>query len=438
MNLPKVLIIGQPFNNNTGGGITLTNLFKEWDRNRIAVACSGYLLLDNIDTKVCFTYYQLGFKEHKWLFPFNLFKRKYSSGLVKFDSNRFQNLSKPKSKLRVGLIMNYFYPFLNYIGLYHCSSKIELSKEFCSWVDVYKPDIIYSQTTSRADNLFSISVQSYLMKPLIYHMMDDWPSIINYKGLFKNYWNKKIDMEFRVLLDRSAVLMSISDEMASEYKIRYKKDFITFHNTIDIEFWRQYQKEDYELKESPTILYAGRIGLGIETSLELVAKAIQQVNEELDISIQFVLQTQECPKWIKKHKYVVHKKFVDYNDLPKVFSENDFLLLPYDFSQKSIKYIKLSMPTKAPEYMVSGSPIIIIAPEVTAIVKYAEKYEWAQVIKEQSIGAISKAIKHLIENKELRKYISRNAIEIAEKNHNSVTVTDRFRKVICSLAESQE
>lgn len=30
MSLPKVLIVGQPFNN-TGGGITMTNLFKGWD-----------------------------------------------------------------------------------------------------------------------------------------------------------------------------------------------------------------------------------------------------------------------------------------------------------------------------------------------------------------------------------------------------------------------
>ena len=44
MILPKVLIIGQPFNNDTGGGITLTNLFNGWDRDKLAVACSGYLL----------------------------------------------------------------------------------------------------------------------------------------------------------------------------------------------------------------------------------------------------------------------------------------------------------------------------------------------------------------------------------------------------------
>ena len=321
--------------------------------------------------------------------PFNYIQRKYSSGLLKFDEKRIQNLTVKASKLRVKIIMNIFFPFLEYTGLFHYLNKTKLSADFCNWLNDFNPDVIYAQAACRDGILFCLSVHSYLKKPLIFHMMDDWPSTISDKGLFKKYWQKKIDHEFRILLDRATILMSISYEMAREYKIRYNKNFITFHNTIDIEFWKKHQRNSYELNDSPTILYAGRIGLGIETSLELIAKAIQQVNEELKISIKFILQTQEKPLWINNYKSVEHNNFVSYNDLPKIFSEADFLLLPYDFSQKSIKYIRYSMPTKAPEYMVSGTPIIIFAPEVTAIVKYAKKYNWAKVITENNISEIS-------------------------------------------------
>lgn len=435
MALPKVLIIGQPFNNDTGGGITLSNLFNGWDRDKLAVACSGYLLLDNIDTKVCNTYYQLGNKEHKWRFPFNFLQRKYPSGLIKFDEKRIQNLTIEKSDFRVKLIMNFFYPLLEYLGLYHYIFRTGLSEDFCNWLDAFNPDVIYDQTASRDGILFCVAVHSYLKKPLIFHMMDDWPSTISDKGLFKNYWHKKIDNEFRILLDKASVLMSISDEMAHEYKIRYNKDFITFHNAIDIGFWEKHQKTSYELSDSPTILYAGRIGLGIETSLELITKAIERVNDELKISVKFILQTQGKPKWIDNYKSVVHNNFVSYNDLPKVFSEADFLLLPYDFSKKSIKYIRYSMPTKAPEYMISGTPIIIFAPEVTAIVKYAKEDEWAKVITENKISEISESIKLLIKNKELRYKIAQNAIKTAEENHDSTDVKSQFKEVIISVAE---
>ena len=253
------------------------------------------------------------------------------------------------------------------------------------------------------------------------------------KGYLKNTGKKKIDFALRSLLDKATVLMSISDFMANEYRIRYGKDFITFHNPINIEFWKQHQRNNYELSDSPTILYAGRIGLGIDTSLELIAKAIQQVNSELKIALKFILQTPQKPIWSNDYKNVEHHHFVSYDELPRVFSQADFLLLPYDFSQKSIKFIKYSMPTKAPEYMVSGTPVIVFAPEVTAVVKHAKEYNWAKVITENNISEIAEAIKQLIESKVLRQTIAQNAIKVAENNHSSIDVTSQFKNVILSV-----
>jgi len=434
MSFPKVLIIGQPFNNNTGGGITLSNLFNGWDRDKLAVVCLAYLLKDNIDTSVCNTYYQLGNKEHKWRFPFNYIQSKYSSGLLKFDGKRIQDVTVVKSKLRVTIIKKYFYPVLEFIGLFHYIVKAELSEEICNWFKEFNPDVIYAQTATSEGVMFCRAVHSYLGKPLIFHMMDDWPSTISGKGPFKNYWHKRIDREFRILLDKSSLLMSISHEMAREYKIRYNKDFITFHNTIDLDFWKKQQRRSYDLNENPTILYAGRVGMGIDSSLELIAKAIENVNRKLKIPVQFILQTQVKPQWAENYKCVVHNSFVSYNDLPKVFSEADFLLLPYDFTPRSIRYIKLSMPTKVPEYMISGTPVIIFAPEETAVVKYAKENEWAELITENEISEISGSINRLLNSGELRQRIAQNAIKTAEKNHSSATIKNQFREVITSIA----
>jgi glycosyltransferase involved in cell wall biosynthesis len=433
MNFPKILIIGQPFNNDTGGGITLTNLFKGWDRDKLAVACSGYYLLNNIDTDICNTYYQLGHKENKWFFPFIFFQRKYTSGLIGFDKKKIQDLTIKKSEFRIKIIMKILYPLLEYIGLIHLVNKTVLSKEFMNWLLDYNPDIIYDQNASRAGILFCIAVQSFLQKPLIFHMMDDWPSVISIKGPFKNHWHRKIDLEFRRLLDQSTILMSISDEMAKEYKLRYNKDFITFHNTIEIQFWEKHQRSSYKLNENPTILYAGRIGLGIEDSLELIAKSIESINEELNISIKFILQTNIRPSWINHYRNTSHSEFIAYKDLPKTLSESDLLLIPYDFSPTAIKFIKFSMPTKAPEYMITGTPIIIFAPEETAISKYASKYNWGKVITKNNLSDVSDGIKQLIQLEDLRELYSKNAIRIAVKNHNAINITNKFRDTICSI-----
>lgn len=435
MYLPKVLIINQPFNTDTGGGITLSNLFKGWDKDKLAVACSAYILQDNIDTSICNTYYKLGQEEHKWMFPFNYLKRKYPSGPIEFDERPIQNLSTPVSKLRVKVIMNLFYPVLEYLGLFHAASTFQLSPRFCDWVDEFKPDVIYAQASDRSSIAFCIAVQKYVKKKMVFHMMDDWPSIISSRGLFKTYWQRKIDAEFRVLLDHCTILMSISDYMSEEYQKRYGKTFIPFHNPIDVAFWKQYPRANYALHEQPTVLYAGRTGLGIQAALKTIASAIQQVNAELNLSIKFVLQTAEIPDWATTFSCVEHRSFVPYQELPKVFSAADLLILPYDFSPRATQYIKYSMPTKASEYMASGTPIVIFAPQDTAVVRYAEAHGWAEVVTENQVEALSKTIKQLISSESAKKSLAQNAQEVAVMRHDLKMVSNDFKEVICSAVE---
>jgi glycosyltransferase involved in cell wall biosynthesis len=440
MSLPKVLIISQPFNNDTGGGVTLTNLFLGWPSDKLAVVCTGYVLEFNVDTTICRNIYQLGHKEDKWVFPFSLIKRKYASGPLKLSEKRIQNFSIPnKSKVRAKLIMEYMWPFLRFLNLSQIVKKTILSNDLRKWLDEFKPDVIYAQAEDRMRVAFCLEVQAYLNKPMVYHIMDDWQEVIA-NGLFKRYWYKKVDAALRVLFKRSSLLMSICDEMSIEYKHRYNEEFIPFHNPVELDFWKPYQKKNYDLSNSPTLLYAGRIGLGIDSSLKTIAKAIDQVNKELNMSAKFVLQTQpgEKPEWLADYKCVQHQSFVPYEDLPKVLSSADFMVLPYDFAEEPLKYIRLSMPTKASEYMISGTPIIVFAPQETAIVEYAKKGGWAKVIVENEVEVVVKAVKQLFQNKDERRRIAQNAIQVAERNHDSRKISRSFQDAICSLTQNVE
>ncbi len=83
--------------------------------------------------------------------------------------------------------------------------------------------------------------------------------------------------------------------------------------------------------------------------------------------------------------------------------------------------------------MVSGSPILMFAPDVTAIVKYAQEYKWAKVVTENKIEVLTEALENFILNPSEREEIAKNAIEIAEKNHDAAVVTGKFREAISSL-----
>jgi glycosyltransferase involved in cell wall biosynthesis len=437
MPLPKVLILNQPFVTDTGGGITLSNLFSGWDKDKLAVACLGYVLTPHIDSAICNNYYQLGDDERNWVFPLNVLSRKYTSGPIKFTDTSKKNVVEEatKSKTRVGFLNKYLNPFLEYTSLSQIITKTTLSPKFKEWLDDYAPDVIYVQCSTRESILFCTEVIKYLKKPSVFHMMDDWPMLIGVKGFFSSYWKNKIDNEFKTLLNLVDTHLSICDYMAEAYKKRYGIDFITFHNPIDLDFWQKGQKKEYKLSNASKLMSAGRIGLGIDTSLKTIAKAIDKINMEMQMNIQFVIQSIAPPAWIKNYPAAIHKSFVPYSKLPLEFGSPDFLILPYDFSPESLAYIKYSMPTKASEYMASGTPIIIYAPADTALVDYAQQSKWATIVTEEEEYKLIEGLKKMISDENNRKKLAETAKEVAKKRHDIRVVTKDFQKTLSETAQ---
>ena len=60
MNYPKILIIGQYFASTSGAGITMTNLFKGWDIEKIPATAEN---IHDPDFDICNKYCQIGSQE---------------------------------------------------------------------------------------------------------------------------------------------------------------------------------------------------------------------------------------------------------------------------------------------------------------------------------------------------------------------------------------
>lgn len=436
MSFPKVLIVGQPFNDFSGGGITLSNLFRGWPKDKISVAFIGHGLF-SVTTDICDTYYQLGKEEHKWIFPFNLMQRKFVSGLKTFDKSNILPVNFIQTGLRYKLVNWVFYPFLEWIGLFHMASKIHVSEMLKGWLSEFKPELLYLQVSNREEILFSTELIDVLKIPTVIHMMDDWPSTISRKGLLKNFWNRKMDSEFRKLLDKVDLFLSISDAMSEEYEKRYNKKFIPFHNPIETETWLKFSKTDFSMSDGKiTVLYSGRIGIGIKDSLIEAASAIDSLAKD-GVNIKMHIQTPTKKQWIldqlQQFSCVVINPIVPYNKLPEIFPEADILLLANDFSEEGMDFLRFSMPTKASEYMISGTPILVYAPEGAAVTKFFRKNDCGYCITDHGSENIKTAIKYLIDNEEYRRKISFNAVELARERFSSVKVRQEFQGVLSNV-----
>jgi len=424
---PKILIVGQYFNSTSGGGITMTNLFKDWNRENIAVAAQD---IYNPNFEACNKHYQLGTLEIKRIFPFNLNRGTFiKSGTIIPPKRNIEKLSIV-STFKQSRLKKLYVGLLHFTGLYHYKSRYRISNEFLRWVNEYSPDIIYSQLSTIELIDFVTELNKVLNIPIAIHMMDDWPLVISKKGLFQSYWKKVIDKKFRQLLKISSVFFSISEAMSNEYFIRYGFNFIPFHNPVDLNFWGAFSKANYDFKGTFKILYAGRIGPGIKNCFFDIAEAIKSLRAK-GLSIELQIQSASNDPVLNelyKYDFIKLNASVPYKELPKIFSEADLLLLPNDFDSTSVSFLRYSMPTKASEYMISGTPIVIYSSIETAVTNHALKYKWAYVVSKKNQGLLENSIEELYGNKELRCNLGTTAKAYAINNYNGVIIRERFKK----------
>lgn len=369
----KILVLDVVFHHKSGGGITLCNLFDYFKKEELINAASKKSL-DSSDTDKCISYYQFGEKEYKFLLPSFIRKFLPNSFLSNSDRSTVRSLdsivsssnnsgSKKRNNKFLVLSVKLLQLFFNSIGLYPILIKRYPSKEFLQWIDFHKPDYIYTQLSNIESIRFVNGLVSLTKIPLVIHIMDDWPLTYSRKGLLYIYWKNKINKEFKELVQKAAICLSISEGMSIEYQKRYNKEFVPFHNPVDVDRWKQYKKTDFSIGNQIKLLYSGRIGLGIYNALLQVIKAIDALRKE---GLDIVLYMQVPPenhrlfsKYINRGT-IFYNSFVSYNEIPQIFSKADMLILPYDFSARGLKFIRYSMPTKATEYMISGTPNFII------------------------------------------------------------------------------
>lgn len=433
-NIPRILIFSQTFNRFSGGGITLTNLFYSWPKAKVAVLTYPFMLV-GASSEVCNTYYQLGKEEIRWIFPFSLIKEKYKSG-----QKEVSELSPGKSSVKKGLGVRQLFsqrilsPLLEWLGIHHFISKINISSGLWKWLLVYKPELLYFQISNRESILFAMDLINHLKIPSVIHMMDDWPSTISDKGILKFYWNRRIGTEFMQLLSLTQTHLSISNEMSEEYKKRYGYSFVPFHNTIDIDIWSRPSPKEWDLsKAKKTILFSGRIGTGIRQSLLELAVAIEHLRDEgidAELHIQTASKDNNILQQLKLYSSVIINPPIEYKDLPKLYSSADLLVIVNDFSNRGIRFLKYSMPTKVPEYMISGTPILVYASEETALYKFFDRHKCGYCVGNHDINALANAIKKLINDPDCQDELSRNAVEYATEHFDSNIVTKSFQTVL--------
>ena len=439
---PRVLVVGQAFNRCCGGGVTLSNLFEGWPRDRLA---SAVLPGQVMDSDVCDQQYVLGSDEFVWAWPLSLVGRTRTppSGV----GARVLNDSPARSDgppLRAGRLAGSLYAVLDFLGVRDELRSLRMSAPLRAWIRGFAPDIVYS-------HLHGLPVMSLVDQicdefgcPLALHIMDDWPSFHYRDGALQGIVRRDMDRRLRSLIRRAASLLAIGDSMAAEYAVRYGPTFLPFHNPVDMEHWdalaATYGAEaDVPADGRLRVVYTGRVGLATADSLLDVAEVISDMSSRgVSIILQVNTPDSDSPAATRLAacRGVLVTSAGEYDRVPALMASADILLLPLDFDEQSARLMRLSMPTKVSEYLASGRPVLTYAPRGSATAEYARAGGWSLVVDERDPAAIRRALELLVDDDTLRRDLGSRARQCAAERHDARRVRAEFRAALTAGATS--
>jgi glycosyltransferase involved in cell wall biosynthesis len=421
---PRVLVVTtNNFNLVGGGGITLTNLFRGWPSDRIANLHEDSTAQDHT---VCRNSFKLTRNEIRLAWPFsilNFVAAPQETGTGALGLNGRSPLIA-LSRLVVGDGM---------------PRTFRLTPRLEKWLDEFSPDLIYSFLGSMAQIRLTSEVSRVRNIPIALHMMDDWPSVLYRRGIFGPVLRRIIQREFHGILKHAVLRMGISETMCAEYARRYGYAFQTFHNTLDVDDWLATSRRAWTAATVFRVFYVGSIVPDAQQkALRDICVAIRELRRS-GVQIEFHIRSPRAQSaYLRSDSVAEDVCFGDppgNSEIGQVLAEADALVLPFDFDQHSAAYMALSMPTKVPAYMISGTPILVYGPSDLGIVDFAGRNHWAEVVSIRDSSHLQTALRRLVTEEAYRERLGRQAVTLARELYDSRRVRPAFHSALASAAK---
>lgn len=428
---PRVLIVNYyAFNQKSGGAITMTNLFKEWPSDKIALVHTDIYGNDSdkgIDHYLRRELVLPGMRRGvRWTTQEEMARNNNDK-----TGGKLHNVRMPIYRAAARSI-------LNKLGVAPLMQRYPITKELQKFVDAFKPQALYTHLNDMPFAEVVLTLSKRYNLPIIVHIMDDYAATFYREGLFANFVRMKMHSQLSEIFSRAALCMGISQAMCDEYSERYGKPFLPFHNPIDLSVWGKESSRDTKIKKNHMrIVYSGRIGLAANSSILDICRVVGKFNDpglhiEFTIHVNSIQEAfriapalRELPRNVR-----LMEAPAALDEMVSILTSADILLLPVDFDEASIEYIRLSMPTKVSAYMATGRPILAYGPKSVASIQYAMEKGWALVVNERSDEKLRAAIQRLAHDSQLRATISEKARNLVKSDHEASRVCASFNQAI--------
>lgn len=312
------------------------------------------------------------------------------------------------------------------------------SKNLCDWLNNIEFDVIYSHLGSPMMMLLTQFCVEFTQRPLVNHIMDDyiisWPSIGGkaIPQFLHQPMNRYAQAIFKESLSIASINYAISSMMAHEYSQRYNMKFLELHNGILIPKSSSIPEEKEVNLNSPLrLIYMGSIAKNVnESILKKICYLVENNNIRIELDVlskDHSLLSGYFGNKVKVIPPIAHEKVLS------LMQNYDALLLPYNFDERSIRFIKHSMPTRLGEYTISGVPILSIGSPEVGFLQELEDANSTFLIKSEEDEVLKDGIVEFIHLQAHWNQWALNAQQYAEQKWDIQNIQHQLSRDLCGL-----
>lgn len=286
----------------------------------------------------------------------------------------------------------------------------------------WQPEVVYSLVISGWTSAYAQWVAHQCQCPWIIHVADDAIERL------RNEPNPPT----RDLMADAACRLAISHEMKLEYEQRYGLGFGVLHNGAADNLFANERQAVSSANHTPfTIRYLGSILPSHQfNAIEDIAAAVKQLSAS-GVPIVFEMCGGE---WTKEHalpltdgQSVVYRGAVDREQGFALLKAADLLIIPVSFSPDEFSFVRLSYPTKLPEYLASGTPTLVYGPRGVAPVEFCLRHHVGHAITTRSTNAVSAWLTQAIRDRAALRIKADTDRQWAQQHVSATAVRSQFK-----------
>ena len=225
--------------------------------------------------------------------------------------------------------------------------------------------------------------------------------------------------------------MVISEEMRAEYESRYELPFGVMHDGAAEEL---FAATESRTDEGLVIRYLGSVVPNHHfNAIEDIASAVRRFNQSGGRA-RFEICGGE---WTKQHgasiadgESVIYRGAVDRETGFRLLQTAGLLVIPVTFDQQHFASIRFSLPTKLPEYLACGRPVLIYGPEGAAPVEFCRRHHLGSVLTERSVPRLVEFMEALAIEPVVLRSRAESDREYIRQHFSAATVRRSFASVL--------